>query len=153
MVSMQIRPIIMADRAAWLRMRASLWPDESAAELARQSDAFLAGAGPDVSLLNAVLVSQDAAGQLTGFVELFVRNLAEGCTGAAPYVEGWYVEPGARGRGVGAALMQAAENWARAQGFEELGSDTPLANEASQLAHRALGFEEVERIVHFRKSL
>lgn len=152
-MSMHIRPIVLADRAAWLRMRASLWPDEPATDLAQQCDAFLAGAGADVSLLSAVLVSEQASGQLTGFVELFVRNCAEGCTGAAPYVEGWYVAPSVRGRGVGRALMDAAEDWARAQGFGELGSDTPLTNDASQLAHRALGFEEVERIVHFRKAL
>lgn len=134
-------------------MRAALWPDESMADLARQTDAFLNGAGPETSALSAVFVSESAPGRLVGFVELFVRNYAEGCTGAAPYVEGWYVDPTLRGRGVGRVLMGAAEAWARGRGFVELASDTPVQNTGSQKAHRALGFEEVERIVHFRKPL
>jgi len=34
-----------------------------------------------------------------------------------------------------------------------MGSDTWIDHEDSQLAHRALGFEIVDRCVHFRKSL
>jgi aminoglycoside 6'-N-acetyltransferase I len=34
-----------------------------------------------------------------------------------------------------------------------LGSDTPLANIASQDAHRSWGFAETERVVYFRKGL
>ncbi|HET6569183.1 MAG TPA: GNAT family N-acetyltransferase [Rhodothermales bacterium] len=150
---MHIRPVGPNDRNDWLRMRSALWPDEPETDLARQTDAFLQGAGPESSLLTAVFVSEAVPGRLTGFVELFVRNLAEGCTGPTPYVEGWYVDPNARGSGVGRALMNAAEAWAREHRFTEIASDTPLENETSQHAHRALGFEEVERIVHFRKAL
>lgn len=134
-------------------MRVALWPEEPTADLARQGDAFLNGAGPETSVLSAVFVSEEAPGELCGFVELFVRNYAEGCCGATPYVEGWYVDPAARGRGIGRALMDAAETWASGQGFVEIASDTPLQNAGSQEAHRALGFEEVERIVHLRKPL
>lgn len=123
------------------------------ADLAHQSDTFLKGAGPETSVLSAVFVSESTPGQLAGFVELFVRNYAEGCSGATPYVEGWYVDPALRGCGLGRALMGAAEAWARGEGFVELASDTPLQNTGSQEAHQALGFQEVERIVHFRKPL
>lgn len=150
---MHIRAIVPADRAAWLCMRALLWPGESAADLAHQSDSFLGGAAPDTCFLSAVLVSEAAPGELTGFIEIFVRNYAEGCAGPTPYIEGWYVDAPMRSRGAGRALMCAAEAWAREHGFRELGSDTSLENELSQRAHRALGFEEIERIVHFRKAL
>jgi hypothetical protein len=38
-------------------------------------------------------------------------------------------------------------------GYSELASDALLENELSHAAHRAVGFDEVERTVHFRKSL
>jgi aminoglycoside 6'-N-acetyltransferase I len=46
-----------------------------------------------------------------------------------------------------------AEAWTRGQGCTELASDTWLDNAGSQLAHRALGFEVVDRCVNFRKPL
>jgi aminoglycoside 6'-N-acetyltransferase I len=58
-----------------------------------------------------------------------------------------------RKRGAGRALMDAALEWARARGHVEIASDTQLENKRSQKVHRALGFDEVERIVVFRKAL
>jgi aminoglycoside 6'-N-acetyltransferase I len=40
-----------------------------------------------------------------------------------------------------------------AHGFREIASDVELANTISQDAHRALGYEEVERIVCYRRAL
>jgi aminoglycoside 6'-N-acetyltransferase I len=54
---------------------------------------------------------------------------------------------------IGAGLMQAAERRARAAGYDELASGAALANGASHRAHAAVGFDEVERAVHFRKAL
>jgi aminoglycoside 6'-N-acetyltransferase I len=50
-------------------------------------------------------------------------------------------------------LYEAIGDWARARGCRELASDALLDNEASQRAHRALGFEETERVVYFSKKL
>ena len=58
-----------------------------------------------------------------------------------------------RGSGVGRALIAAAEQWARDRQYTELASDALLDNTGSYAAHRALGFEEVERAIHFRKAL
>ena len=49
--------------------------------------------------------------------------------------------------------MDAAADWARSAGARELASDTWLDNEPSQHAHAALGFEVVDRCVHYRKAL
>jgi len=62
------------------------------------------------------------------------------------------VAAGVRRKGVGAMLVRAAEDWARHQGCSEFGSDTEIDNAAS-IAHKALGFEETERLVCFRKTL
>jgi hypothetical protein len=69
------------------------------------------------------------------------------------YVEGWYVDPDVRRQGIGRRLVEAAERWAAAQGCREMASDAHLGNTVSHAAHEALGFEESERLVHFRKRL
>ncbi len=88
------------------------------------------------------------------FLELGLHPWAEGCESApVPYVEGWYVEPPWRGRGIGRALMQAAEDWSRAGGYTDIASDAVLDNTASLAAHRALGFRAVQRVQFFAKRL
>ena len=62
------------------------------------------------------------------------------------------VEPAAR-RGVGRALVDAAEAWRRSQACVEFGSDAVLSNEASAAAHRALSFVETAQIRCFLKPL
>ena len=69
------------------------------------------------------------------------------------FLEAWYVEPEHRRRGVGRALIERAENWCREQGCREMGSDTWIDHQESQLAHAALGYEVVDRCVHFRKRI
>ena len=145
-----VRPVAATDKAEWLRLRCALWPgsdDDHAGEV----DRFFAGA-----LHNplAVLIAADGSGRAIGFAELSIRNCAEDClTDRVAYLEGWYVAPEWRRRGVGRALVAAAETWARAQGCSEFGSDTQLDNEASAAAHHALGFTETDRIRTFRKTL
>jgi aminoglycoside 6'-N-acetyltransferase I len=103
----------------------------------------------------AILVSQGEAGTLTGFIEVGLRSHADGCDPAQPvgFVEGWFVHEAFRKHGIGSALMRSAEDWARTQGCLEMASDTWLDDERSQRTHQALGFEVVDRCVHFRKPL
>ena len=49
--------------------------------------------------------------------------------------------------------MRAAEDWARQQGCREMALDTWIDSEDAQRAHTALGYEIVDRCVHFRKRL
>jgi aminoglycoside 6'-N-acetyltransferase I len=58
-----------------------------------------------------------------------------------------------RGRGIGRALVAAAEEWGRSQGCREFASDTQSDNAVSAAAHRALGFREVGQVRCFRKDL
>jgi aminoglycoside 6'-N-acetyltransferase I len=131
-------------------MRQSLWPAEPG-EHAREIASYFTG--PRTTPLEVLFACQ-ASGAAIGFIELGTRAYAEGCSSdRVAFVEGWYVEPRHRGQGVGAALMRAAEEWARVIKCTELASDTELSNDGSIAAHRALGFEEVERLVCFRKQL
>ena len=108
-----VRPITPADRDIWLRMRCDLWPDDVAAH-AREIDAYFDGRMYEPL---EVLIACDSSGEPLGFAELNIRNCVDGCsTDRVGYLEGWYVVPQARRCGVGAALVRAAENWARARG-------------------------------------
>ncbi len=92
---------------------------------------------------------------LIGFLEAGLRSHADGCDPAHPvgFVEGWLVKEEMRGQGIGQRLLEAAEDWARAQGCTEMASDTWIDNELSQRVHEALGFQVVDRCVHYRKAL
>lgn len=132
-------------------MRGKLWP-YAGQELARETRDFLKGT--PLPHITAAFIAQDAAGSALGFLELAVRSFSDGCESMpVPHVEGWYVEPSARGRGVGRALMRAAEAWSTERGYTELASDTELANVASLRAHERCGFQEVERLIKLRKPL
>lgn len=93
--------------------------------------------------------------ELAGFAEVSVRSdHVEGTVcSPVPYLEGWYVRPIHRGRGVGRALISFVEQWAISSGFSELASDVALQNSHSIALHATLGFREVGRSVHFVKTL
>jgi GNAT superfamily N-acetyltransferase len=138
-------------------MRVALWPETSAETYAEEIAAFLTGeltgwlAGLHAV---AVFVAVRPAGGLCGFLEASVRPMADGCTThPVGYVEGWYVDPDVRQKGVGRALLEAAERWASSQGCREMASDAHLANRVSLAAHKALGFEDEAPTVRFRKGL
>ena len=131
-------------------MREALWPDETGSH-AQEIQDFLAGR---LHMPLEVLLAVDDTGTALGFVELSIRPYAEDCvTERVAYLEGWYVVPDARRRGIGTALVRAAEAWGRAQGCTEFGSDALLDNHVSAAAHHALGFEETVQIRCFKKNL
>ena len=146
-----VRPAKQSDAAAWLQLRHALWPEGSEAEHREQIEQFFAG---DAGEPLAVLLAEQGAGCAVGFAELSIRAYAEGCSSdRVAYLEGWFVAPTARGRGVGRALIAAAEEWGRSQGCREFASDAQPDNEVSAAAHRALGFIEVGLVRGFRKDL
>ena len=147
-MSFSIRRAMAEDKPDWLRMRQGLWPDAPIEYLNFDMDDRLADTD------YAVFVASGEDGQLVGFLEAGTRKFADGCeTSPVGYIEGWYVSEGFRGRRIGAELVRAAEEWARSLGRQEMASDTWLENENSIRVHRLLGYEEMERLVHFVKRL
>jgi aminoglycoside 6'-N-acetyltransferase I len=146
---MNIRRAKTEDVADWLRMHYALWPEGSVAEHEAEIRAQLISEAKGVTF-----ICEGEDGSVQGFVEVSIRNYAEGCsTDRVGYIEGWYVDEQARLQGVGRKLVEAAEGWAISQGCTEMGSDVMLDNLISQQAHERMGYEEVERIVCYRKSL
>jgi aminoglycoside 6'-N-acetyltransferase I len=141
---MKVRRYEPADRPEYQRMREALWPDCSDADndlwFAREDAATFLALRPD--------------GSLCGFVEVGARSIADGClTSPVGYIEGWYVDRDVRRAGAGRALLEAAEDWARGRGYTEMASDALLDNDVSHSAHGRCGYEEVGRVVQFRKAL
>jgi len=146
-----IRTITELDAAEWLRMRRALWPDGDVAEHEEDIGRYFAGDRREPA---EVLLALAADGTPIGFVELSIRNIVDGCsTGNVAYLEGWYVDEGARQLGVGRMLFEAAEQWAIGQGCTEFGSDALIDNEVSRIAHRNLGFTETGTVRMFRKRI
>ena len=146
---MQVRRYRPTDFPEWLRMRRALWPEIAPAREELDAQEWIDR--PDA----VVLVAEREGGErLAGFAELATRPYADGCESSpVAYLEGWWVDDDVRRQGIGAALVRAGEVWAREQGLRELASDALLDNDVSHRAHGALGFDEVERAIRYRKAL
>lgn len=142
-----VRRITSDDRVEWFKMRKGIWPEAPDEYLNFDMDDILA------SDRDAVFLSF-VDGVPAGMIEARLREYGEGCeTSPVGYIEGWFVYPEFRGKGVAGILVGAAEDWARGMGCSEMGSDTWLDNEVSIRAHLKLGYSEAERLVHFVKHL
>ncbi len=137
-----------ADWGEWLRMSLALFPTETEASLTTGMRDFRARRDA------AVFVVDRGDDRLAGFVEAGTRAYADGCDSSpVGYIEAWFIDPDVRRQGWGRGLLDAAENWARAQGYTEMASDALLDNVVSHKAHAAAGYAEMERLVVFRKPL
>jgi len=145
---MTIREIRETEQPDWVRLREALWPG-SLSDHDIETRKYFEGRATTLLVFVA-----EAERRLVGFLELDFRPYAPACSSSpVPFIEGWYVEPSWRGRGIGRALVEAAAGRARKMGYTEIASDAELDNADGIAAHRAVGFEEVERVVCSRRSL
>ncbi|MDX1389162.1 MAG: GNAT family N-acetyltransferase [Acidobacteriota bacterium] len=143
----------LEDVDAIVSLRERLWPGSPEGEHETEVRAILDGTPR--STLPLTLIVAEVEGEVVGVVEVGLRSHADGCDPSRPvgFVEGWYILPRHRRKGIGSALISSAESWSREQGCTELASDTRIENDESQRAHEALGFEVVDRCVNYRKGL
>jgi aminoglycoside 6'-N-acetyltransferase I len=144
---MEIYVAAPKDSPDWVRLRNALWPDCPAERHALEIEQLLASDG--------VVPLARVGNELAGFAEVSIRRDHVDGTSVSPvpYLEGWFVAEKFRGQGIGRALIEFVENWARQRGFTELASDAELWNNESIRLHGLLSFREVGRTVHFVKSL
>jgi len=133
---------------AWVCLRQALWPDETSEEHRRNA----------LSLLNrtknaVVYLAREEGGDVVAFAEATLRrDYVNGCsTSPIGFLEGVYVEPPYRNRGLSRMLCKALEDWAADLGCIEFASDVLLQNTLGQKVHEALGFEETERVIFYAK--
>ncbi len=132
----------------WVTLRAELWPGESKLDLERHARDLLAKDAVAFLLRNET-------GAAVAMAEAAVRqDYVNGCsTSPVTFLEGIYVRPAWRRRGLARRLCAAVEAWGREHGCREFASDALIDNETSHRMHEALGFEERERVVCYCKPL
>jgi aminoglycoside 6'-N-acetyltransferase I len=125
-----------------------LWPHASADEHSHEIARLLSD-----PQRYAVFLAVSSTNEALGFAEAAVRHdYVNGCdTSPVLFLEGIYVVRDARRQGIARALCEAIERWGAEHACAEFASDCQIDNVSSQALHRALGFEETERVVFFRK--
>lgn len=90
-----------------------------------------------------------------GFAQCSLRvDYVEG-TDSSPvgYLEGIFIDANCRNNGYAKELLSACERWAKERGCKEFASDCELDNADSLQFHIAMGFEETNRIICFKKDI
>ena len=116
---------------------------------AAESDVRHRFAGIEGSADAAAFVAESGEGQILGWVHVFVARLVE----SEPYVEvgGLVVAELSRGRGVGRALMTAAEEWTAASGCTTIRLRSNVLRDDAHRFYAHIGYERVKTQHTFRK--
>lgn len=90
-----------------------------------------------------------------GFAQCQLRHDYVEGTHSSPvgYLEGIFIIPEYQHKGYAKDLLHECELWAKEKGCSEFASDCELDNTNSFKFHMAMGFEEVNRVICFRKDL
>lgn len=141
-----IRGVTAESKQEWARLAAALWgaaPGELLAE-------WQAGRLP-----NEYLYYQADGGEALAFLSLALRHDYVEGTSTSPvgYVEGIYVAPAFRGKGIARELIAFAGEWARQKGCSELASDAEATNTGSIAFHQKAGFAVANTVVCFTMKL
>ncbi|NBF05376.1 GNAT family N-acetyltransferase [Pseudomonas sp. Fl5BN2] len=146
----RIQTGLSAEPSGWLQLRQGLWPDCPPDEHRAEIQQMLA----EPQRYGCWLAFAES-GEVIGLAEAALRHDYVNGTDSSPvvFLEGIYVAPEHRRRGVAQQLIEQVSQWGRQSGCVEIASDTGLDNLLSQNLHHALGFEETERVVYFKKRL
>lgn len=144
-----IKPVTKRDFEEWLRMGCALWPQYKPADLRSTFQDILKSPKQTAFLC----VSPD--GRPIGFANISMRvDYVEGShSSPVGYLEGIFVEREYRKQGIGKRLLEAGERWAAGKGAMEMGSDAEFKNLKSHEFHRAVGFKQSYKIVHYIKKI
>lgn len=90
-----------------------------------------------------------------GFAQCGLRNDYVEGTDSSPvgYLEGVFIKEQHRNKGYAKELLSACEKWAKDMDCSEFASDCELTNINSLKFHLSMGFDEVNRIICFRKCI
>ena len=140
-----IRPAVNADAAALAELSTQLgYPLDEATMRARLAQVREHRVGE-------VFIAADACDRVLGWTHVVPRLHLE----EAPFAElaGLIVADGARGNGVGAALLLAAEAWAREHGHVRLRVRSNVVRERAHRFYVREGYVERKRQAVFDKTL
>ncbi|MBC7895328.1 MAG: GNAT family N-acetyltransferase [Cytophagaceae bacterium] len=97
-----------------------------------------------------LLVADDPVGGIVGYI--FVTTRADYFTGKPHgHVEILTVASGQEGKGVGRALMDAAEAWSATRGYSQVTLNVFATNDRARAVYARLGYEP--ELVRYRKAI
>ena len=105
------------------------------AEISAKPDAYWEEMTTSVTSRNVMVVAEEdgaAVGMAFGILQ---RDRPD-----VPHVGGMWVDPGARGGGVGRALTEAVLDWARERGFHRIGLWVTEGNAPAVALYERMGF-------------
>jgi aminoglycoside 6'-N-acetyltransferase I len=149
-LDVMIRECTSPEHPGWLELRLVMWPEDDRAAHIAEMTKFCAE-----PRRFGQFIAYSEQSEARGLLEVALRSDYVNGTESSPiaFLEGIYVASEFRRQGIARALVRAAEQWARSRGCAEFASDVLIDNRASYAMHRALGFEETERVIFFRKLL
>ncbi len=145
---MEIEKLSAANVNEVTRLALELWPDCSFEEELNNFKQMLSAEQETCFLAN----SQK---NCIAFAQVSIRtDYVEGVTSSpVGYLEGIYVKPEHRGKGIATQLLRHAIEWAKQKSCKQFASDTELSNTDSITFHLRSGFHEENRIVCFIKEI
>jgi ribosomal protein S18 acetylase RimI-like enzyme len=136
-----IRPVARRERAEVVRMSLALVEEHRRAYgsdvvAGRRTERHVRRTVTSHARRGAVLVAL-AGGRIVGFVLVSSARFAMPTSTPTGSITDIYVEPDARGRGVGSRLLGAGLDWLRARGYRRVLLNVSAGNPARRLYERA----------------
>ncbi|KYG26063.1 aminoglycoside 6'-N-acetyltransferase [Alkalihalobacillus trypoxylicola] len=143
-----IKEATMSEAKEAARLAQSLWPGQSLGDFIKEMEEL-------ISQSDAIILLAYQGVEVIGFAQCQLRfDYVEGTdTTPVGYLEGLFVKEAFRKQKVAKNLVHACEEWAKQKGCVEFASDCELHNKQSLAMHLKLGFEEVNRVICFKKRL
>jgi GNAT superfamily N-acetyltransferase len=143
--SIPVRPMTEGDAEGVAALSTQLGYPSTTDQTLRRFRAI--GDAPDAR----VWVAELPDGAIVGWIHLFGNRLLE----SDPDIEigGLVVHEAVRGRGVGRALVQAAEAWARERGYTVVSVRSNVIRREAHEFYKGLGYEPTKSQFKFRKKL
>jgi aminoglycoside 6'-N-acetyltransferase I len=141
-----IKKAVVEDSKIAAELAALLWPHHEVDDLEEELKEYIINGAIYIYFIETIPV---------GFAQCSLRNDYVEGTESSPvgYLEGIFVKPEYRMRGIAKELLTQCEAWAKGKGCREFASDCELNNTESLKFHLNAGFEEANRIICFKKML
>lgn len=143
-----IKQAQQTDALTLAKLAIQMWEDSALSELESGFVEMLGGENAACF----ILYEEDKP---VGFAQCQLRqDYVEGTdTSPVGYLEGIFIQKEFRHRGFAKELLRECEKWAKGKHCSEFASDCELHNVDSLKFHLAMGFEEANRIICFRKDI
>lgn len=148
MMIVEIKTSTKSQVTQWIHLMSELWDDADWLSLQAEAKRIM-----DKTTLTAFVAIEEE--KCIGFSNVSLRyDYVEGAqTSPVGYIEGIYVQPIYRQNGIARELFERSMTWAKDNGCVEMASDVEATNVQSSMFHEKLGFQEVNRIICYIKSI